>query len=153
MWTLPLTIFKHWLMGQIKISVNKISTQFHRNDVVLDSLYKSLCMPFVLLSFYFFVFAKCLTMAFQWNGYQHSPKYLWVYLNILRQLKPHVWMTGVLLLWHPSSASVLRSWSKLTSALFCLPHSTLCSLHTGLTAPLMMPLLSPYTLLSLPSGQ
>ncbi len=41
-----------------------------------------------------------------------------------RNIKSHAWMTGGPLLWHPSSASVLRSSSETTSALCCLPHWT-----------------------------
>ncbi len=49
----------------------------------------------------------------------------------LRKIKSHAWMTGGPLLWHPSSASVLRSSSETTSALCCLPHWTHYNLHTA----------------------
>ncbi len=42
----------------------------------------------------------------------------------LRKIKSHAWMTGGPLLWHPSSAIVLRSSSENTSALCCLLHWT-----------------------------
>ncbi len=57
-------------------------------------------------------------------------------------------MTGGPLLWHPSSASVLRSWSETTSALCCLLHWTHYNLHTAVTVPQTMLLPSPCTLLS-----
>ncbi len=49
-----------------------------------------------------------------------------------------------------AKTTCLNDWCpvELTSAPFCLPHSTLWSLHTGAKALLLMPLLSPYTLLS-----
>ncbi len=65
-----------------------------------------------------------------------------------RKTKSHAWMTGGPLLWHPSSASVLRSWSENTSALCCLLHWTHYNLHTAVTVPQTMLLPSPCTLLS-----
>ncbi len=65
-----------------------------------------------------------------------------------RKIKSHAWMTGGPLLWHPSSASVLRSSSENTSALCCLLHWTHYNLHTAVTVPQTMLLPSPYTLLS-----
>ncbi len=38
-------------------------------------------------------------------------------------------MTGGPLLWHPSSASVLRNSSETTSALYCLSHWIRCNYH------------------------
>ncbi len=58
-------------------------------------------------------------------------------------------MTGGPLLWHPSSASVLRNSSETTSALCCLPHWIRCNLHIAATVPQTMLLHSPCTLLSL----
>ncbi len=49
----------------------------------------------------------------------------------LRKIKSHAWTTGGPLLWHPSSASVLRSSSETTSALCCLPRWTHYNLHTA----------------------
>ncbi len=66
----------------------------------------------------------------------------------LRKIKSHAWMTGGPLLWHPSSASVLRSSSETTSALCCLPHWTHYNLHTTETVPQTTLLPSPCTLLS-----
>ncbi len=66
----------------------------------------------------------------------------------LRKIKSHAWMTGGPLLWHPSSASVLRSSSETTSALCCLPHWTHYNLHTAETVPQTTLLPSPCTLLS-----
>ncbi len=57
-------------------------------------------------------------------------------------------MTGGPLLWHPSSASVLRSLSETTSALCCRLHWTHYNLHTAVTVPQTMLLPSPCTLLS-----
>ncbi len=65
-----------------------------------------------------------------------------------RKTKSHAWMTGGPLLWPPSSASVLRSWSETTSALCCLLHWTHYNLHTAVTVPQTMLLPSPCTLLS-----
>ncbi len=65
-----------------------------------------------------------------------------------RKTKSHAWMTGGPLLWPPSSASVLRSWSENTSALCCLLHWTHYNLHTAVTVPQTMLLPSPSTLLS-----
>ncbi len=67
---------------------------------------------------------------------------------IPRKIKSHAWMTGGPLLWHPSSASVLRSSSETTSALCCLPHWTHYNLHTAETVPQTTLLPSPCTLLS-----
>ncbi len=66
----------------------------------------------------------------------------------LRKIKSHAWMTGGPLLWHPSSASVLRSSSETTSALCCLPHWTHYNLHTAETVPQTTLSPSPCTLLS-----
>ncbi len=52
------------------------------------------------------------------------------------------------LLWHPSSASVLRNSSETTSALCCLPHWIRYNLHIAATVPQTMLLPSPCTLLS-----
>ncbi len=60
----------------------------------------------------------------------------------------HAWMTGGPLLWHPSSASVLRNSSETTSALCCLPHWIRCNLHIAATVPQTMLLPSPCILLS-----
>ncbi len=49
------------------------------------------------------------------------------------------WLAS-LLLWCPIFSKCFEKLIK--------THSTLCSLHTGATASMMMPLLSPYTLLS-----
>ncbi len=65
-----------------------------------------------------------------------------------RKIKSHAWMTGVPLLWHPSSASVLRDSSETTFALCCLLHWTHYNLHTAVTVPQTMLLPSPCTLLS-----
>ncbi len=66
----------------------------------------------------------------------------------LRKIKSHAWTTGGPLLWHPSSASVLRSSSETTSALCCLFHWTHKNVHIAVTVPQMMLLPSPCTLLS-----
>ncbi len=65
-----------------------------------------------------------------------------------RKIKSHAWMTGGPLLWPPSSASVLRSLSEITSALCCLLHWTHYNLHIAVTVPQTMLLPSPCTLLS-----
>ncbi len=65
-----------------------------------------------------------------------------------RKIKSHAWMTGGPLLWHPSSASVLRSSSETTSALCGLLHWTPYNLHIAVTVPQTMLLPSPCTLLS-----
>ncbi len=65
-----------------------------------------------------------------------------------RKIKSHAWMTGGPLLWHPSSASVLRDSSETTFALCCLLHWTHYNLHTAVTVPQTMLLPSPCTLLS-----
>ncbi len=57
-------------------------------------------------------------------------------------------MTGGPLLWHPSSASVLRNSSETTSAMCCLPHWICCNLHIAATIPQTMLLPSPCILLS-----
>ncbi len=57
-------------------------------------------------------------------------------------------MPGGPLLWHPSSASVLRNSSETASALCCLPHWIRCNLHIAATVPQTMLLPSTCTLLS-----
>ncbi len=66
-----------------------------------------------------------------------------------RKIKSHAWMTGRPSLWHPSSASVLRSSSETTFALCCLLHWTHYNLYTAVTVPQTMLLPSHCTLLSL----
>ncbi len=67
---------------------------------------------------------------------------------IPKKIKSHAWMTGGPLLWHPSSASVLRNSSETTSALCCLPHWIRCNLHIAATVPQTMLLPSSCILLS-----
>jgi len=69
-------------------------------------------------------------------------------LPIPKKNKTHAWMTGGLLLWHPSSASVLRNSSDTTFALCCLPHWICYNLKIAATVPQTMLLPSPCTLLS-----